>query len=83
MIYLDFKSSLYMAMGIPVIVWRGSAMAQYVRKYHLGVCVENLSEIADAIDVLDELEIEKIRKGVAWAQERVCTGRQIRQAVRL
>lgn len=39
------KFSMYLAAEMPVIVWSMSAMAELVKKYHLGVIVNNLDEI--------------------------------------
>lgn len=46
------KFSLYIAAGLPLIVWSKSALAFYVKKYSLGICVDSLKE-------LEKLSIEK------------------------
>lgn len=76
-----FKLSLYLAMNIPVIVWKESAMAQYVENYHLGVCVDSLKEIPSTIDALSEDDLEQIRNGVSKASIDVKEGHKIITAV--
>lgn len=44
------KLSLYLAAGIPVIVWSNSAAALFVEENNVGIWVENLSELEDAIE---------------------------------
>ncbi len=39
------KASLYLAAGIPLVVWKQSALAPFVQKYGLGLCVESLQEL--------------------------------------
>ncbi|MCH4017751.1 MAG: hypothetical protein LKE74_04760 [Prevotella sp.] len=39
------KLSLYLAAGIPVIVWKQSAQAELVQNHHLGIVVNTISEI--------------------------------------
>lgn len=39
------KTSLYLASGLPVIVWKQSAMAAFVKKYNCGLAVDSLQEI--------------------------------------
>ena len=77
-----FKMSLYLAMNIPVIVWSKSALAQYVRKYHLGICVNTLREIASEIDKLSTEDFDKIAVGVSKASKDVRNGMKIRTLIR-
>lgn len=43
------KLSLYLASGIPVIVWKKAAIAKFVTDNKIGICVNNLNEINDKI----------------------------------
>lgn len=43
------KTSLYLSAGMPVIVWKQAAIAEYVLKNNVGIVVENLAELEDAI----------------------------------
>ena len=68
------KMSLYLTQGMPVIVWKWSAMADFVRENRLGLVVDSLEAIPGAIRLLTEEEYagmaasarawgEKLRKG--------------------
>lgn len=46
------KFSLYLAAGIPVIVWNQSAMAKLVEKYSIGICISNLQELENKISLV-------------------------------
>lgn len=72
-----FKFSLYLAMGIPVVVWSNSAMAQYVEDYHLGIVVDSITEIYERIKSLSEDEIEDIRYGVQHYSSEVKQGKML------
>ena len=50
------KTSLYLAAGIPVIVWEQSSLADWVRKHNIGITVARLSDIGSAISSLSEEE---------------------------
>lgn len=56
--YLKFcnshKCGLYLAAGIPLIVWKESGMARFVDEYQVGICVSSLSEAADIIRDMDK-----------------------------
>ena len=68
------KISLYLVSGMPVIVWKWSAMAEFVRENNLGLVVESIDAIPGAIAAVTAEEYaqmaasarawgEKIRKG--------------------
>ena len=77
----SFKFSLYLACGIPVIVWTESALAQYVEKYHLGICVKALHEIPKAIASLSPDEVSVIQEGLALYSSKVKTGGMLHDAI--
>ncbi|MDR1753717.1 MAG: hypothetical protein LBR74_02280 [Eubacterium sp.] len=68
------KASLYIASGIPVVVWDKSAMSDYVIDNDLGITVSSLYDLDEAIDKISaerylelkknaEAEGYKLRKG--------------------
>ena len=68
------KASCYLAQGMPVIVWKWSALADFVRENHLGLVVDTIGEIPGRVAALSAEEYavmaaaarvwgEKIRKG--------------------
>ena len=54
------KISLYLVAGIPVIVWKQSAMASFVEENKIGLCVDNLHEIGDRINNLTNDDYNKM-----------------------
>ena len=52
--YLRFnnphKTSLYLAAGLPVIIWEEAAMAQFIREHECGITIKSLNDIASAAD---------------------------------
>lgn len=76
-----FKFSLYLAKGLPVIVWEESAMAHYVEDYGVGIKVKSLDEIHNAIAALSEEEIRKIRGNVATWSDSVRRGEMLENAL--
>lgn len=76
-----FKLSLYLALGIPVIVWSESAMSSFVKKYHLGICVDSISDIQHTIYNLSEHEMEIMRKSISSFSEKVKSGKMLEKAL--
>lgn len=62
--YLKFnnphKTSLYLASGLPVIIWDKAALADFVVKNGVGFTVKSLSEISDKIDKLSEADYKQM-----------------------
>ncbi len=48
------KTSLYLASGMPVIVWKQAAMADFVLEKGVGIAVDNLYELDTAIAAVSE-----------------------------
>ena len=64
------KMSCYMAAGLPVIVWRKAAIAEFVKKYNVGYTVSNLYEINN----LDFSDYQEKLDNVSKIQEKVRSG---------
>lgn len=61
------KISLYIVAGLPIIIWKDAALAQYIIKNNLGITIDSLEDIPTAIskisneaykDMLKALEME-------------------------
>ena len=52
------KASLYLASGFPIIVWRQSALSDFVTKNNCGILVDSLFEIAERLDSISNDEYE-------------------------
>ncbi len=83
--YLTFnnphKIALYLASGIPVIVWKGAAMADFVRKEKCGLIVDNLREVPELIEGLTDDEYETMKERACIVGNEMRKGVHIRNAV--
>lgn len=52
------KTSLYLAAGMPVIIWEQAALASFITDNRVGITVASLKEISGKIDALSEEEYE-------------------------
>lgn len=69
------KLSLYLVAGLPVIIWKQAAEAEFVEKNHLGICVDSLRELEDIFAKMTEDEylgycysVEKISRKIATGE---------------
>lgn len=75
------KLSLYIAAGLPVIVWEEAAIADLVKKYSIGITVKSLFDIESKIQAMDELQYEKLKKNISMLQKRVTSGDYTKHAL--
>ena len=71
------KFSLYIAAGVPVIVWKKSAMAEYVSKNRIGISVHNLCELSSRLSKIDETRYNQMVENVMRVREDIIHGRQL------
>ena len=76
------KVSLYLASNMPVIVWKKSALADYVCKKNLGFTVNSLDEIPGYIRTLKPEEYNKMCEAVREEGQKIRSGYYTRQALK-
>lgn len=54
------KTSLYLSAGIPILVWKKAAVADYVTKNKCGIAIDSLDEISHVFSELSEKEYWEI-----------------------
>ena len=74
------KVSLYLASGIPVIIWKEAALAPFVVQNGLGIAVSSLNELPEALAQIDESQYEEMTKNAARWGERIRKGYFFRNA---
>lgn len=84
--YLRFnnphKLSLYLAAGIPVILWRKAARAAWVEAYGAGILVDSLYEIPDRLQRMTREEYRQYADAAATLSERIRNGEHTRAALK-
>lgn len=85
-IYLKYndphKFSLYIAAGLPVIVWDRSALAGYVKKNRLGIAVSSLENLAQRLEQFTDEEYRECRRSVQRLRRKIISGSMLTQSIR-
>ncbi len=76
------KLSFYMSMGIPVIIWKEAALAEFVQRNHVGISVESLTDIPKQLAHISPQEYENILMHTRDISEKVREGYYLKEAVK-
>ena len=76
------KTSLYLASGIPVVIWKKAALAEFVTNNHCGITVDNLSEIDEVKSKISEYEYMEMKKNVMKISKKLRSGDYLLEAVK-
>lgn len=83
--YLRFnnahKCGLYLAAGLPLIVWKESGMASFVESHHVGICIESITELPEQLQSISAEEYDAIRQSVLNESVRITQGYYFLQAL--
>lgn len=83
--YLRFnnahKCGLYLAAGLPLIVWKESGMASFVESHHVGICIKSITELPERLKSIPAEEYCSIRRCVHEESKRISQGFYFLQAL--
>lgn len=75
------KLSMYLSVGMPVIVWEESAMASFVTTNNVGVAIKDLKELESRIGSLTQDEIKNMRENASEIAKRLKSGYYLSNAL--
>lgn len=76
------KTSLYLASGIPVVIWKEAALAQFVQEHNCGIAVDSLDEIGDKIKSLTEEQYMAILENAEKIGKKLREGYYTKKAIK-
>jgi hypothetical protein len=75
------KLSLYVSLGLPVVVWKEAAIAEFVLTRGIGVTISDLRELGDIPRRVSPQEYREMAARVTSLSHRVKRGEFVRQAL--
>ncbi len=70
------KLSLYVASGIPAIVWKEAAVAEYVEENNIGILADHVTNLKELMDTYEK-EYQEMKKNIMRIREDVVSGRNL------
>jgi len=68
------KISLYLAAGIPLIVWEHSSLAKWIKDKNIGICIQNISELESSIQSISDDEYRIMANNVLGISKELRNG---------
>ena len=75
------KSSLYLASGFPIIVWKESALSHFVLKNNCGITVDSLFDIKEKINNISEEEYQELVENAQKVGNNIRSGYYLKTAL--
>lgn len=75
------KVSFYIRAGLPVIVWRQSAVAPIVEQEGIGLCIDSMEELSHLLPSITSQQLSEMRQRVSIVSSRMAHGEYLREAV--
>lgn len=76
------KLSLYLASGLPVIIWDKSAEAKFVNKNKVGITISSLRDIAEILNNFDEDRYIRLANNVKKISFNLTNGKYMSTALK-
>ncbi len=75
------KTSLYLAAGMPIIVWDQAAIADFVLDNKVGITIDNLHRLEEVISEISDEQYQKMCENVLTVGRRIRSGDYFRKAM--
>jgi len=75
------KTSLYLRCGLPVIIWKEAALADYVKRNGVGLCIGTLKELDETLANLTREEYDQMKQRAERVSKLVGSSYYFRTAV--
>ena len=75
------KTSLYLVAGLPVIIWKKSAMAKFIEREKVGFTVNSLEEIKNKINSMTREEYDEMTANAKAVSARLSSGYYLKKAL--
>ncbi|MBO9571455.1 MAG: hypothetical protein J7497_04510, partial [Chitinophagaceae bacterium] len=75
------KFSLYLALGLPVIVWKDAAIAEFVKKHNIGFAISGFDDLENLISNISNEQYSEYVKNVEGVSDKIRKGYYLDKAI--
>lgn len=75
------KTSLYIRCLLPVIIWDKAALAPFIKKHNIGICISSLEDMDKVLLSITEEEYKEMKKNISDISDRLAEGWYVTKAL--
>lgn len=75
------KTSLYLSLGIPVVIWKEAALSRFIKENELGLVLENLNNLDYELAKITDEQYDKYKKNSIEISKKIRSGWYIKNAI--
>lgn len=75
------KTSLYLSLGLPVIIWNKAALANFVKKNNVGIVIESLKDLDGILESITDNEYLVMKNNAIEISNRISSGFYTKKAI--
>lgn len=76
------KVSLYISLGLPVIIWKEAAEASFVEENRIGITVDSLDELEKRLEDISEENYTEFEKNIKKISDKLCSGGYLLESIK-
>lgn len=76
------KTSMYLSIGMPIIVWEKAAISKFIKKYNLGISIKSLKDIDSILNKMTITEYLEIKKNCEEMGKKIRNGYFLQTALK-
>lgn len=76
------KTSLYLTLGIPIIIWREAALAKFIEENQLGIVLDSLSDLDKVLQEIPDDQYLKYKSNSVEMSKKLRDGWFIKESIR-
>ncbi len=77
------KTSFYLSCGIPVLIWKEAALADFIRQNECGILIDSLEDIPKILEEMTYYDYQKIIENTVKVAMRIRDGYYTKKAIHL
>jgi hypothetical protein len=74
------KASMYLARGLPILIWRGAAIAPLIATHGAGLLIDSLHEVPGLLQALTQAQLAELQRNARALGEKIRSGHFIQAA---
>lgn len=75
------KTSLYLRCGLPIIIWKEAALADYVQRNGVGLCINSLKDLDETLENLTQEKYNQMKQRAEQISKLIGSGYYFKTAI--